>query len=202
MKSRFHFFFGIIFLGIIALSFYQVTPLKPGTKMPKGFSRLKEVNNQYLILKDVYQENGLCVIFSSNTCPFVTSYESRYNTLYELCKKNKIGMLVVNSNEAKRTGDDSYKEMQKHAKEKGYKFYYAEDKSSKLADAFNAQTTPEAFLFDNTQILRYRGAIDDNSKAELVKLNYLQDAIKAMTAKKVIATKETKVTGCSIKRVK
>lgn len=202
MRLRFSFLSGIIFAGFMALSFYQVTPLKTGTKMPKGFSRLKEVNNQYLILKDVYKENGLCVIFSSNTCPFVTSYESRYNTIYDLCQKNKIGMLVVNSNEAKRTGDDSYKEMQKHAKEKGYKFYYAEDKSSKLADAFNAQTTPEAFLFDNMQLLKYRGAIDDNSKTELVKVNYLQDAIKSMIAKKTITTKETKATGCSIKRVK
>jgi uncharacterized protein (DUF302 family) len=59
---------------------------------------------------------------------------------------NKIGMVLVNSNEAKRPGDDSMEEMKKHFKEAGYNTPYVIDENSALANAFLANTTPHVYF--------------------------------------------------------
>lgn len=55
-------------------------------------------------------------------------------------------MVILNSNEAKRSEDDSYEDMKTYAKEQGYNWYYLVDKNSSLADAFGANRTPSAFF--------------------------------------------------------
>ena len=154
-------------------------------------------------------ENGLLVIFSCNTCPFVVGngtktegWEGRYNGLAELAESLNIGMVLVNSNEAKRKGDDSFLAMKRHAAEAGYTMPYVVDEGSKLANACGARTTPHVFLYDKNMALAYRGSIDDNvNRAEDVKENHLIKALTRMAEGKKIKTQETKAVGCSIKRI-
>jgi hypothetical protein len=110
-------------------------------------------------------------------------------------------MVVLNSNHQKRDGDDSLEAMKKHAKEKGYYFYYALDDQSLIANTFGGQTTPHAFLFNSKMELVYKGAIDDSYKsAAEVKQPYLKDAIVSLSSGKPVVVAETKPVGCSIKR--
>ncbi|MEC7950150.1 MAG: thioredoxin family protein, partial [Bacteroidota bacterium] len=154
-------------------------------------------------------DNGLLVIFSCNTCPFVVGnahktegWEGRYNGLAELAETLNIGMVLVNSNEAKREGDDSLPAMKNHAMEAGYTMPYVVDEGSKLANACGARTTPHVYLYNSNLELAYRGAIDDNvNRAEEVKERYLDMAMRRMAEGKKIKTTETKAVGCSIKRV-
>lgn len=163
--------------------------------------KMDDISGSKISLADVKKENGLLVLFSSNTCPFVMQWEGRYSDLKAWADKNKVGMVVLNSNHQKRDGDDSFEAMKKHAKEKGYNFYYALDDQSLIANTFGGQTTPHAFLFNGKMELVYKGAIDDSYKsAEEVKQPYLKDAISSMANGKEIAVKETKPVGCSIKR--
>ena len=117
-----------------------------------------------------------------------------------MAAKNGVGIALINSNEAKRSGDDSMEEMKKHAADKGYgELPYLIDEKSALANAFGAKTTPHIFLFDKDWKLVYEGAIDDNSKdAKAVKATYLKD----VASGKKIDPNNTKAIGCSIKRVK
>ncbi len=130
-------------------------------------------------------------------------WEGRYNDVYDLCAKNNIGMVLVNSNEAKRDKDDSFTEMQARAKAEAYKSYYVVDEDHKLADAFGAKTTPHVFMFDVNMNLAYKGAIDDNVDAAAeVKETWLENAISNLVAGKPIDPNSTRNIGCSIKRVK
>lgn len=163
--------------------------------------KMDDVSGTKISLADVKKENGLLVLFSSNTCPFVMQWEGRYPDLKAWADKNKVGMVVLNSNHQKRDGDDSFEAMKKHAKDKGYNFYYALDDQSLIANTFGGQTTPHAFLFNSKMELVYKGAIDDSYKsAEEVKQPYLKDAISSLADGKEILVKETKPVGCSIKR--
>jgi hypothetical protein len=111
-------------------------------------------------------------------------------------------VILVNSNEATRTDDDSFEEMQAYAKQQGYKWYYAVDKNSKLADAFGATRTPEVFLFNKEGKLVYKGAIDDNpSEPDNVKREHLKFAIEEQAKGKDISVKSSRSVGCSIKRL-
>lgn len=179
---------------------YPTIELK--TKAPLQTEKMVDINGAKLSLADIKKANGLLVIFSCNTCPFVINWEDRYPELAKLAEQNNIGFVLVNSNEAKRTNDDSLEEMKKHAKDKGYaNVHYVVDNNSALANAFGAKSTPHVFLFDKNMELVYRGAIDDNNKsAAEVKEHYLKDAMTALVANKPIVKADTKAMGCSIKR--
>lgn len=182
--------------------------LEIGSKAPLADQKMMDVSGNELSLDDIKKENGLLVVFSCNTCPFVVGgkgegWEGRYNDIYDICQKQEIGMVLVNSNAAKRDGDDSLEEMKAHAKEEGYKSYYVVDEKSALADAFGAKTTPHIYMFNNKMELAYKGAIDDNVDSSLeVKEPWLNNAIFNLAEGKKIDPNSTKNLGCSIKRVK
>ena len=152
-------------------------------------------------LNDLKKENGLLVIFSCNTCPFVVAWENRFPVVSKIAKENNIGVAFLNSNYKKRDGDDSWEAMKQHAKDYNYSWPYLLDKESILANAFGAQTTPHVFLFDKNSKLVYKGAIDDShSDATKVKDFYLKDALNSLGTGNQIAVTETRNLGCSIKR--
>jgi thioredoxin-related protein len=196
----------IIFILILAVSVSVVSAsnngkLGIGDKPVLTDVKMEDVSGAKISLADVKKGNGLLVMFSSNTCPFVLQWEDRFPELKAWADKNKVGMVVLNSNHQKRDGDDSFEAMKKHAKEKGYNFYYALDDQSLIANSFGGQTTPHAFLFNGKMELVYKGAIDDSYKsAKDVKQPYLKDAIASVSSGKKVAISETKPVGCSIKR--
>ena len=170
-------------------------------KMPEVDFELKSVNEQWITINSQTSDNGLLVIFTCNTCPFVVMWEDRYKLVEQIAEENNIGLVYINSNYKKRKSDDSFERMQKHAKRMDYQFPYLLDEKSKLANIFGAKTTPHIFLFDNKNTLVFKGAIDDNYK-EIKKVEkfYLKDAIKQLVSGSEITVSETKAVGCSIKR--
>lgn len=176
--------------------------LSIGDAAPMVDTKMDDVSGKQFSLSELKKTNGMLVVFSCNTCPFVVAWEDRYPALAAKCEKNNIGMVLVNSNEAKRSGEDSMAEMTKHAKDFKYGCPYVVDNNSALANAFGAKTTPHVFLFDADMKLVYKGAIDDNYKdAHAVEEHYVDDAIDAIANDEEINPSDTKAVGCSIKRV-
>ncbi|MFM1874767.1 MAG: hypothetical protein RL266_504 [Bacteroidota bacterium] len=192
----------LVTLFVLPLS--ELEQLQIGDKAPKTDLELTNIDGSAITLTGLKKENGLCVIYSCNTCPWVVAWEDRYNQIFKECEELGVGFVLVNSNEAKREGEDSMEQMKAHAKELGYMdFAYVVDKDHVLADAFGATKTPDVFLFDSEMKLVYKGAIDDNSKDKnAVENPYLKNAIKAVSQGKKADPAETKALGCSIKRIK
>jgi len=201
--------FSLVAMVALAASPVFGQELALGEKAPMSTSPLLGVDGTSHTLLNLKGDNGLLVIFSCNTCPFVVGngtktegWEGRYNGLAELAESLKIGMVLVNSNEAKREGDDSFTEMKNHARDAEYAMPYVVDEGSKLANACGARTTPHVYLFDSNLQLAYRGSIDDNvNRANEVTEQYLEMAMTRIAEGKKIKTAETKAVGCSIKRV-
>jgi len=178
-----------------------IESLAIGTVLPKADFKMKDVSGKEVSFNDVKGKKGLLVIFSCNTCPYVVLYESRIKEAYLQAKGSDIGVILVNSNEAQRTGVDSYEAMVKHATDNKYECSYVVDNNSAMADAFGSSRTPEVFLFDKDGKLAYKGAIDDSPKdMAAAKDRYLRDALNAVRDGKVVTTSSTKSIGCSIKR--
>lgn len=197
------------FLMTVSAQSTELKELQPGDKAPNADMKMTNIDGQEWSLVDIAGENGILVIFSCNTCPFVVGregksegWEGRYNAVAAAARERGIGAVLVNSNEAKRKGDDSIEEMKLHAVEAGYIMPYVVDTDHRLADAFGARTTPHVYLFDADFQLVYRGSIDDNvNSAEEVKETYLEDAMQNMVMGKKVKPAITKAIGCSIKRV-
>ena len=176
-------------------------PLELGAIIPMSEELMINVSDEKMSLNNNFNENGLLVVFSCNTCPFVVMWEDRYRQLEKMCQINNIGMVYINSNEAKRDGDDSQEAMKNYAKNMGYSFPYLIDEKSAIANAFGAKTTPHTYLFNKNKSLVYKGAIDDNFRdISQVKQTYLLDANEQMVSGQEIKLKETNAKGCSIKR--
>ncbi|WP_126246544.1 thioredoxin family protein [Chitinophaga rhizosphaerae] len=198
MKKQFFF---LLLIAAAAVSFRSPAFLDIGAKMPKADVKMKDVSGRELSLNDAKKANGLLVMFSCNTCPYVVRNQDRTRAICQFAQKNNIGVILVNSNEAARTGGDSFEAMQAYARHQSYQWPYVVDKDNQVANAFNADRTPECYLFDKSSTLVYKGAIDDNpGSATEVKEKYLQTAIQSMVAGKPIANPSTASVGCGIKR--
>lgn len=199
MKKAILFSFLAFFAGrIIAQNIQSVAV---GTAAPMLELQMQDVSGKGVSIKEAMKENGVLVMFSCNTCPYVVKNEQRTKAIAEYAQKHGMGVILFNSNEAKRDSDDSFEAMQEYAKKQGYNWYYAADAKSTIANAFGATRTPEVFLINKAGIIVYKGAIDDNpSEAENVKRQHLKIAIDEVTNGKAISVKESKSVGCSIKR--
>lgn len=181
-----------------------------GDKLPLGNHKMTGLDMDLHTLNEFMEENGLLVIFSACDCPFVVGngeetegWETRYPKVHDAAKENKIGMVLVNSNEAKRQGADSFENMKQRAEKHKYTMPYLVDKGHQVADAFGAKFTPHVFLFDSKGILIYTGAIDDNVKdSKSVKEKYLENALSSVGKGVKFKPAETRPMGCSIKRIK
>ena len=194
-------FISIILIG--CLTILSAKELDLGSILPLGDIKMADISGKDVSLNDAKGKNGLLVIFSCNTCPWVIAWEDRYVELAETYKDKGVGIVAINSNETQFENVDSMEEMQAHAKEQGYNFYYTMDNGSKLASEFGATRTPHIYLFDKKDKLVYRGAIDDNArKPDKVENTYLADAIDNMLAGNTIDPTATKALGCAIKFAK
>jgi hypothetical protein len=204
--------FCIALIGVSAVAFRpgEIETLALGAAAPKAELRMEGIDGKSHSLRDAAGENGLLVVFTCNTCPFVVGadgygegWEGRYQGVNGAAMKSGVGVIYVNSNEAKREKGDDLASMKERAENYQYATApYVLDKDSELANAFGARTTPHVFLFDKNMKLVYRGSIDDSSESPAkVKASFVFDAMRNLAAGKKIDPSDTKPVGCSIKRV-
>ncbi len=194
-------FFFLILFGFSVSGFAQ-SVLSIGETAPMADQSVEDVNSRSVNLSQITQTNGLLVVFSGNTCPWVTRWEERLKSIASTARSSQIGMIVLNPNERIRGRGESIADMKRRHTKRNYNFVYALDKDHILADAFGATKTPEVFLFDGNMKLVYKGTIDDNpNDAGRVEHNYLQDAVDALLTEESISNPYTEVKGCPIKRI-
>ncbi len=195
---------GLLAFGSVAtLAFTVGDPLQIGSTMPKADLKMQDISGKNVSMSDAKKANGVLVMFSCNTCPYVLKNQERTTAISEYALKNNIGVIILNSNEAYRGNEDSFDAMKDYAKDQQYKWNYVVDKNHEVADAFGANRTPECFLFDKNLKLVYHGAIDDSpSDVTAIKRIHLQEAITEMVGGKEVSVKESRSVGCTIKRKK
>lgn len=190
---------GIVF--VVAVSAQTIQSIEVG-KTPKGLEvAMQNANGEKTSIAQQATKNGAIVIFSCNTCPYVIKNEERIKQVQHWAKEKGVGIIIINSNEDKREGDDSIDAMREYAKKQGYTCAYVVDENSEVANAFGATRTPEVFYLDNNGMVLYKGAIDDNPQdAAKVNRTHLLIAVEEYLSGKEITTKISRSVGCTIKR--
>lgn len=187
---------------VTAIAAFKITSVLPiGSALPKGDVTMKDIRDEDISMKDAARKNGLLVMFTCNTCPYVVKNQERTRAICKYAIQNNIGVILLNSNEGDRDGGNSLAAMRQYAKTQKYDWYYVVDKNSEIADAFGANRTPENFLFDKNLKLVYHGAIDNNpSDANRVTRQHLKEAVNNMLSGKDVVLKESRSMGCTINR--
>lgn len=155
--------------------------------------RVSALNGATVSMTDLRGDKLTVVAFIAAKCPISQAYQARLTSLYQKYSQNKgaVGFAILNSN-----ANETIPELQKLAV--GFPVY--KDFHNRVADALDAQTTPEVFVIDAAGKVRYRGAIDDATNEARVKVHGLRDAIEAVLSDREPAVKELKAFGCVLKR--
>lgn len=163
---------------------------------------LKNVNGEMVSLKDFTQAKGFIVVFTTNHCPYAQAYEKRIIALNAKYQSKGYPVIAINPNDPDRYPEDSFKNMQRRARGRGYKFPYLFDSEQEVYPVYGATKTPHVYVLqkeNNQNIVRYIGTIDDNYQdASAVKQKFVEDAVDALLAGKEVPIKTTKAIGCSI----
>lgn len=151
------------------------------------------------------------VNFWSFTCPIMKGWESRLKAIHDEYGARDVVFLMINSNEGNgEIGDGKPAEegAKPYAKIRGYlaehelPYRVLVDQGSKIADVFQAKTTPDVYVFDPKGVLVYRGLIDDDprgNKGEKT-THHLKTVLDALLAGEEVEPHATTPIGCGIKR--
>lgn len=193
-------------MGLCLVLFFAGTPVKNGYEVGDTVADFKlknVVDGKTVALSEYKEAKGIILIFDCNTCPYSKAYNDRIKDLHKNYSTKGFPVVAVNANDPSISPGDSYDEMVKYAKNKGYQFPYLIDESQSVAKAFGATNTPHVYVLKKEGMdfkVAYIGAIDNNSKdASAADQKYVQDAVEAILAGKEVPTTKTKAIGCTIK---
>jgi peroxiredoxin len=169
-----------------------------GEKAP-GFENLLGADGKRYSLSSFQDKPILAVIFSCNHCPYAQAYEERMKAIQRDYLQKGAQLVAVNSNDSNSYPEDSYPEMVRRAKQRGFNFPYIRDEDQSVVTAYGGVCTPHVFLFDKSRLLRYRGRIDDSKDESAVKSSDLRNALDDLVAGESVRVPDTRPFGCSIK---
>lgn len=107
---------------------------------------------------------GLLVMFICNHCPYVKAVRARIiRDALDLAKEG-IGVVAINSNDARQYPEDSFAAMKEVAAQYNYPFPYLYDETQAVARAYGAVCTPDFFGYNADLELQYRGRLDASRK--------------------------------------
>ncbi|MGE3340395.1 MAG: thioredoxin family protein [Candidatus Altimarinota bacterium] len=164
---------------------------------------------------DYADRKVLVVIFMCNHCPYIQAVQERLIALQEFFSPTEVQFIGINSNDFTRYPDDSPEAMKKTIAEWGINFPYLIDEEQSVAKAYQAQCTPDIYVFSKTQApneattyhlqptafsLAYHGRIDDNWKdPQAVTKQELKEAIESLLKNEKPPEDQKSSMGCSIK---
>lgn len=162
------------------------------------------MDGKYVSLSDFSDAKGFVVVFTCNNCPYAKAYQDRLIALDKKYKAKGYPVVAVNPNDPSVEPADSYENMVKRAKEKGYTFPYLYDESHQVYKKYGATNTPHIYVLQKGSsgdlVVKYIGTIDDNYQdASAVRKPYIENAIEALLQNKEPDPSFTKAIGCSIK---
>ncbi len=165
---------------------------------------LKNVDGKMVSLTNYTDAKGFIVVFTCNHCPFSQAYEERIIALDKKYKAKGFPVIAINPTDPEKYESDSFENMQKQAKEKGYTFPYLLDVGQKIFPQYGATNTPHVYVLNKTSggnKVAYIGAIDDNAKnPAAVQKKYVEAAVESLLSGKSPTVTQTKAIGCTISR--
>lgn len=165
--------------------------------------KLKNIDGKMVSMSKFKEAKGFIVVFTCNHCPWSQAYEQRIIELDKKYKDKGYPVIAINPNDPDLQPEDSFEEMKKRAKSKGYTFPYLVDDTQDVARDYGATRIPHVYVLNKEEgkmVVRYIGAIDDNTEfPDKVSKRFVEDAINDLIDGVYVRNGNTKAVGCTIK---
>lgn len=144
--------------------------------------------------------NWTVVTFLGTECPLVRLYAQRLSDLADEFSSRGVSFVGVNSN-----CQDSLTEISAYRRRYDLGIPLLKDVGHHLADALGAERTPQVFVLDRDNNIRYQGRIDDQYgvgySREKPTRQDLRLALAALTSGRMVEVPNTEAVGCYIGRL-
>ncbi|MCA9120352.1 MAG: redoxin domain-containing protein [Planctomycetaceae bacterium] len=162
--------------------------------VPVNWSDLRGVDDESVAANDVQWK---VVCFLGAECPLARLYGARLESLDREFADHAVRVVGINSNP-----QDSVADVKRYLIEHELSFSIIKDSDQSLARMFGATRTPEVFVLDAADHIRYQGRIDDQyepgiSRSEPTQHD-LRNAIEALVNGRNVPRAKTQTVGCLI----
>jgi peroxiredoxin len=150
---------------------------------------------------DVAGPKGMLAMFICRHCPFVKHVQDELAKLGRDYAKSGVGIVAISANDESGFPEDSPDNLAKMSRELGFTFPYLYDETQDVARAYDAQCTPDFFLYDGQDRLVYRGQLDDSrpGNGQPVTGKDLRAALDALIGGRPLPKDQRPSIGCNIK---
>jgi thiol-disulfide isomerase/thioredoxin len=184
--------------------------LQLGTRVD-GKSMLSDIDGKPVRAQE-FMGKITVVNFYSIQCPIQRAWDGRLAEIQKEFEGQGVVFLHIDSNvteigenpPAADAEPKPYTKIREHLAAQSLPFRVLADHGNKMADFFEAKTTPHVYVFGQDGKLVYKGLVDDDQKNRNAEKrnNYLRDTLGKLIKNEKVEPFATKEEGCSIKRVK
>lgn len=187
-----------IFAGLLLL----VVVLPGYSQQVKDFTLKDVVSGNTFSLSQHQSAKAVVLLFTNNSCPFSTLYESRIMDMAKQYQTRNFKFVLVNPNADTAEGETTA-DMIKKSNTAMEGLPYLADGDQSLARAFGIAKIPEVVVIVHGPggfKVAYQGAIDNNPQLpHSVTKSYLEDALKSVGDNKSPDPASTRSVGCNLK---
>ncbi len=181
------------------MSIVQSNMMKLGTKAP-AFHLLDTISKERLSFSDLRSDISTVVVFICNHCPFVHHINQRLVEIANEYQEKGVRFIAICSNDVDYYPQDGPEMMSRVAENMDYPFPYLYDETQEVARAYQAECTPDFFVFDGNSELAYRGRFDESRpNMGAASGRELSTALNALLEGEVVSENQYPSIGCSIK---
>ena len=173
--------------------------LKLGTKIPH-FELKNALDDKIYASSSLSNGKPSLIMVICNHCPYVIHYHE------ELKRMNNdfgdsINFLAINSNDIINYPQDGPDQMKELFLNLELSFPYLFDETQDIAKVLRAECTPEFYLYDNNDMLVYRGRMDNSSPGNDIEVSGsdLRNACSNLLRGVQIPSNQHPSMGCNIK---
>lgn len=174
--------------------------LSLGTAAP-DFALPNVADNATIVRLADFVGQPLLVMFICNHCPYVVHVMAKLAEISNTFQAHGGAVVAISANDVEAYPADAPALMAEFATEYGFQFPYCYDAAQDVARAYDAQCTPDFFLFDGAHKLCYRGQMDGSRPGNAVPVTgeHLSAALHAVLAGESPSAEQFPSLGCSIK---
>ena len=178
-----------------------LSSMKPLGTLAPDFNLPDVVTNKNVSRDSAAGGKGLLVMFICRHCPFVKHIQDEIGRLGRDYADRGVGFVAISANDESGFPEDRPEKLAEMSREVGFVFPFLYDESQDVARAYDAQCTPDFFLFDSNRRLVYRGQLDDSRPGSAIPVTGgdLRAALDDMIAGQPISADQRPSIGCNIK---
>jgi peroxiredoxin len=171
-----------------------------GSQAP-DFALPDVVSGKTVSRKNAAGPKGMLAMFICRHCPFVKHVQDELAKIGRDYADRGVGLVAISSNDVASHPEDSPTKLAYQAQELQFNFPYLFDESQDVARAYDAQCTPDFFLYDAGGKLVYRGQLDDSRPGNDIPVtgSDLRAALDALIDGRPISSQQRPSIGCNIK---